>query len=466
MSTNTENKLFLKASEKIAFDETHRNKLKFNIGRYDDAVIKGKQIYSNIDVARDRAGFIKYKVINNLDNYLIEFEDNFTANGGKIIWAQNSNEALSKILEIVKNHDISSAVKSKSMTTEEIELNDSLEKANIEIVETDLGEFIVQQAGQKPYHIVTPAMHMSKEDVAKLYNKKFSTPIELNPTELTLYTRKLLREKFVNSDLGVSGANFLIADTGSIAVTENEGNAMLTMSFPKVHIAIAGIEKIIPRLEDLDLFWPLLATNGTGQPMTAYNSIISGPRKSNEKDGPESMYLILLDNGRVNLLKEERQRQALSCIRCGACLNTCPVYKNIGGHTYNTTYSGPIGAVITPHMQGFKNFKHLSFASTLCGKCTTVCPVKIPLHELLLVNRNHAIKNGFFTFFEKQSINISSMALSSRKKLDMFSGGTKNILMKMTVAKTWGPRRNLPEIAPKSFSELWKEKNKDLEDRE
>ncbi len=462
MSTNNENKIFLKASEKIAFDEKHREKLRFNIGRYDTAVEKGKQVYINHEIARDRAGYYKYKVINELDNYLIEFEDNFTANGGKIIWAQDSQEALNRILEIVKNHGISSVVKSKSMTTEEIELNSALEKADIDVVETDLGEFIVQQAGQKPYHIVTPAMHMSKEDVAELYNKKFDTPIDLNPTELTLYTRKLLREKFVNADLGVSGANFLIADTGSIALTENEGNAMLTMSFPKVHIAIVGIEKIIPKLEDLDLYWPLLATSGTGQPMTAYNSIISGPRKGNEKDGPESMYLILLDNGRVNLLKEERQRQALSCIRCGACLNSCPVYKNIGGHTYNTTYSGPIGAVITPHMRGFKKFKHLSFASSLCGKCTTVCPVKIPLHELLLVNRNHAIKNGYFTYFEKQSINISSRALGSRKMLDMLSGGTKNTLMKMTVAKAWGPRRDLPKMAPKSFSELWKEKNKEV----
>ena len=208
MSSSNENKLFIKASEKIAFDETHRAKLKFNIGRYDIAVGKGKKVYSNLDVARDRAGFHKYKVINELDNYLIEFEDNFTANGGKIIWAQNSEEALNKILEIAKSHDVKTAVKSKSMTTEEIELNTALEKSDIEIVETDLGEFIVQQAGQKPYHIVTPAMHMSKEDVAELYNEKFETPIDLNPTELTLYTRKLLREKFVNADLGVSGANF------------------------------------------------------------------------------------------------------------------------------------------------------------------------------------------------------------------------------------------------------------------
>lgn len=458
MKKSIENNSFLKASEKIAFDEIHRDKIKFNIGRYDTAVDKGQKNYSNIEIARERAGFFKYKVINELDRYLIEFEDNFINNGGKIIWAQNSDEALSQIIKIAKDHNVKTAVKSKSMTTEEIELNGALEKEGIDVVETDLGEFIVQQAGQKPYHIVTPAMHMSKEDVALLYNEKFNTPKNLTPEELTLYTRNLLREKFTDADLGITGANFLIADTGSIALTENEGNGMLSMSFPKVHIAIAGIEKIIPKFEDLDLYWPLLAAHGTGQPMTVYNSIISGPRKNNEIDGPENMYLILLDNGRTNLLKEERQRQALSCIRCGACLNACPVYKNIGGHTYDTTYSGPIGSVITPYMQGFKKYKHLSFASSLCGKCTTVCPVKIPLHELLLVNRNHAVKNGYYTFFEKQSINISSKVLGSRKLLNMLSGNTKNKLMNLTVAGTWGPRRDLPEIAPKSFNQLWKER--------
>ncbi len=461
MKSSIENNSFLSNSEKIAFDEQHRSKIKFNMSQYYTAVEKGKSIFSDLDVARERAGYYKYKVINELDRYLIEFEDNFISNGGKIIWAQNSDEALAEIKKITEKHNIKSAVKSKSMTTEEIELNKALEKDGIDILETDLGEFIVQQAGQKPYHIVTPAMHMSKEDVAKLYNEKFNTSEDLTPEELTNYTRDLLRQKFTSADLGITGANFLIADTGSIAVTENEGNGMLSMSFPKVHIAIAGIEKIIPKLEDLDLYWPLLATHGTGQPMTVYNSIISGPRKSDEEDGPENMYLILLDNGRTKLLKEERQRQALSCIRCGACLNVCPVYKNIGGHTYNTTYSGPIGSVITPYLAGIKKFKHLSFASSLCGSCTTVCPVKIPIHELLLINRNHSVKRGHHTFFEKQTIILSSRVLRSRKMLDLLSGGTKNKLMKMAISKSWGPRRELPEIATKSFSEQWKEMEKE-----
>jgi L-lactate dehydrogenase complex protein LldF len=459
VNASTIRKKFNKQAEKKAFDESHREKINFNISRYDEAVSVGKNSYKDLELARNRAGHIKYKTINELDKSLIEFESNFTKNGGKIIWARDANEALSEILKVVKKYNLKSAVKSKSMTTEEIGLNETLEKNGIETLETDLGEFIVQQAGEKPYHIVTPAMHMSKEDVAALYHEKFKTDTDLTPEELTLYTRKLLREKFQNADLGITGANFLIADIGGVAVTENEGNGILSMSFPKVHIAIAGIEKIIPFVEDLDLFWPLLATHGTGQQMTVYNSIVTGPKQNGEKDGPEQMYLVLLDNGRTKLLAEERQRQALSCIRCGACLNACPVYKNIGGHTYETTYSGPIGSVITPYLSDFNENKHLSFASSLCGKCTTVCPVKIPLHELLLVNRNDSIKKGSYTFMEKQSIVVSTRGMSSRKMMDLVGGKMKNTLASTFLKKTWGSRRDLPKFSDKSFNEQWKEKH-------
>ncbi len=457
---SVEHKMFLKKAEKTAFDKEHRKKIKFNISKYDNAVAKGQKIYKNLELARQRAGYTKYKVINGLEKYLIEFEDNFTNNGGKVIWAQDAAEAIQAILNIAVKQKVKKVVKSKSMTTEEIELNTALEKKGIESLETDLGEFIVQQAGQRPYHIVTPAMHMSKYDIAGLYHEKFNTDEKMTPEELTLYTRQLLRKKFTEADMGVTGANFLIADTGAIALTENEGNGMLSMSYPKVHIAIAGIEKIIPSLEDLDLFWPLLATHGTGQHMTVYNSIISGPRKSNEKDGPDEMYVILLDNGRSKLLKKERQRRALSCIRCGACLNACPVYKNIGGHTYNTTYSGPIGSIITPYMKDFKEFKHLSFACTICGACTEVCPVKIPLHELLLLTRDDSVRRGFYTFFDKATVKGSSMVLKSRKMLDMTGGNFKNKIVGLAAKKAWGPRRELPKFAEKSFSQQWKEKNK------
>ncbi len=450
---------FNKEAEKIAFDLIHRDKIKFNISKYDAAVVDGKKQYVDLEKAKQRAAFLKYKVINDLDKYLIQFEDNFSKRGGKVIWAQDSKEAVSEILKIVKKKSAKLIVKSKSMTTEEIDLNSALEKKKIEVLESDLGEYIVQLAGEKPYHIVTPAMHKSKEDIADLFHEKFDTPIDSSPEELTAYVRKLLREKFQNADIGMTGANFLIADPGAIALTENEGNGVLSMSFPKTHIVVVGIEKIIPSIKDLDLFWPLLASHGTGQNMTVYNSIVTGPKRKEEEDGPEEMYVVLLDNKRSTLLAEERQRRALSCIRCGACLNACPVYKNIGGYTYNTTYSGPIGSVINPYLLGMQDYKHQSFASSLCGKCSEVCPVKIPLHELLLVNRNESVKKGYTTRSEKLNIFTWQKTMLSRKKLNFFSGKKKTKLLKYFFKKQWGNRREFPVVQEKSFNILWKEKH-------
>ena len=342
------------------------------------------------------------------------------------------------------------------MTTEEIELNENLEKNHIESVETDLGEYIVQLAGEKPYHIVTPAMHKSKENVAELFNEKFDLPINSTPEEITYFVRKKLKDKFLNADAGITGANFLIADVGAIALTENEGNGFLSMSLPKIHIVIVGIEKIIPSINDLHLFWPLLAQHGTGQKLTVYNSVVLGPRQEGEVDGPEEMYVILLDNNRTELLAKKEQRRALSCIRCGACLNVCPIYKNIGGYTYDTTYSGPIGAVITPHLKGFEKYKHLSFASTLCGKCTEVCPVRINLHELLLENRNESVKLKLYDTSEKVVMFAWKNLMLHRKLIDFSSAKIKNIFLGKFFQKQWGSRRDLPKINEQSFHDWWK----------
>ncbi len=451
-------KEFTKKSQKKAFDQDHRKIIKFNMSRYNNAVIRGKKQYVNIELARKRAEAIKQRVINELDDYLIEFEGNFTARGGKVIWAPDAKDAIKEILSILKKYRAKNIVKSKSMTTEEIEFNEALKKKKIDSLETDLGEYIVQIADEKPYHIVTPAMHKSKENIAELFHEIFGTNKNSTPEELTAFVRDLLREKFTEADVGVTGANFIISDIGAIGLTENEGNGLMSISFPKVHIVIAGIEKVIPSIDDLDLFWPLLATNGTGQNITVYNSIISGPKQENEVDGPEEMYVILLDNNRTELLKHEIQRIALTCIRCGACLNACPVYKNIGGHTYGTTYSGPIGSVISPFMNGIREYKHLSFSSSLCGKCTDVCPVRIPLHDLLLYNRNYFVKNKYTTSIEKLSMYGYKKVMKKRSLLDMSSGGMKNFFMKTFVKNTWGPRRELPKVQPKSFNKLWKEK--------
>jgi len=449
-------KKFLKDAEKISFDLEHRRKIHHNISKYNVNVIKGKKQFIDLDLARKRAANLKHKILNDLDKYLIEFEVNFQKNGGKVIWAPTGKDAVREILNILKSLKATSVVKSKSIMTEELELNEILEKKKIDPIETDLGEFIVQLAGEKPYHILTPAMHKSKEDVAALFNRKFGLPEDSTPEQIAAFTRKYLRNKFGEAEAGITGANFLLADVGAICLTENEGNAMMSFSFPKVHIVIAGIEKLIPSINDLQLFWPLLATYGTGQKVTAYNSIIFGPAKEGESDGPEEMYVILLDNRRTDVLKQERTRRALSCIRCGACLNTCPIYRNIGGYTYSTVYTGPIGSVITPYLENMRDYKHLSYASSLCGSCTDVCPVNIPLHELLLVNRHKSIEMGLYTGGEKFVMRNMRKVLLSRNLMNM-RGGLKNALFKNFFASTWGPRRELPHLEARTFNKLWKE---------
>ncbi len=449
---------FLLDSEDRVFNKEHRRKLAFNILQYDKKVVDGKLQYDDFETARQRAAMLKWKVMENLDKYLTEFESNFTKRGGKVIWAQDADEAISEMMRIMKHAKAKTVVKAKSMTTEEIHVNEALTAENIESLETDLGEFIVQLRNETPYHIVTPAMHLSKEDVAKTFNEKFKLPLTSTPKEITAFVREKLREKYQIADVGITGANFLIADSGSVCVTENEGNALMSIAFPKIQIAIVGIEKIIPTLTDLDLFWPLLATHGTGQNITVYNSISTGPRQEGELDGPDEMYVILLDNGRTNLLAQQEQRQALSCIRCGACLNGCPIYKGVGGHAYGSTYSGPIGSIITPHYKGMEEFKHLSYASSLCGKCTEVCPVKIDLHKLLLYNRRDSVEQKLNPFSEKFIFTIWKKAMLNRNLMNGGGSRIKNFFLRNFFRSKWGERRELPEVAPKSFNEMWKSK--------
>lgn len=449
-------KKFLKDAERVSFDLEHRHKLYHTISKYHAAVEKGKLQFSDLETARKRAANLKHKILNDLDKYLIEFEVNFEKNGGKVIWAPTQKDAVREILNILKRVKAKSVVKSKSIISEELDLNEILEKKKIEPIETDLGEFIVQIAGEKPYHILTPAMHKSKEDVSALYHEKFGLQEDSTPSQITDFTRKYLRNKFGEAEAGITGANFLLADAGAICLTENEGNALMTFSFPRVHIVVAGIERIIPSINDLQLFWPLLATSGTGQKMTAYNSIVFGPRKDKESDGPEEMYVILLDNSRSDVLAPERTRRALSCIRCGACLNACPVYRNIGGYTYSSVYTGPIGSVITPYLETMKDYKHLSFASSLCGNCTEVCPVHIPLHELLLVNRKESVELNLASSGEKFVMRSMKKVLLSRNLMNM-GGGMKNILFRRFFSSAWGPRRELPKLQAKTFNRLWRE---------
>ena len=448
---------FIAKSAIKANDLEHRRKINFNIGKYNEKVPEGKEQFTDVHLARERAKNIKWRAIETLDQQLENFELNFTKRGGKVIWAEDATQAIEEVIKICKEKNCKKLVKSKSMVTEEVHLNSELEKNGIESVETDLGEYIQQLDGEAPYHIVTPAMHKNKEDVAKLFHEKLGTPINLSPEQLTLVARDILREKYVEAEIGVTGANFIISDIGAIAITENEGNARLTCAYPKTHIVIVGIEKVIPSLTDLGLFWPLLSTFGTGQKVTVYNTIVTGPKQSNELDGPEEMYVILLDNGRTNILENPKQRESLYCIRCGACLNACPIYKNIGGHAYGATYSGPIGSVITPNLQGMDDFKHLSYASSLCGACTEVCAVKINLHELLLDNRQESVKQGLNSFAEKAAWKLWKIASLNRKMMSLGNGNLKNKVVN-GLFKGWKENRSDLEFSKKTFNEMWKER--------
>ncbi len=450
---------FMAKSTVKAADKEHRRKINFNIGKYNAVVPQGKQQFTDVNLVREKAKNLKWKAIDTLDKQLENFESQITKRGAKVIWAETAEQALEEIGKICKAKNCKTLVKSKSMVTEEIHLNHFLEENGIESVETDLGEYIQQLDGEPPYHIVTPAMHKSKEDVAKLFAEKLGTSPKATPQELTLVARAVLRKKYVQAEVGVTGANFIIADIGGIAVTENEGNARLSCAWPKTHIVIAGIEKVIPAMTDLGLFWPLLSTFGTGQKITVYNTIINGPRQPGETDGPDEMYVILLDNGRTNILENPKQRESLYCIRCGACLNACPVYKNIGGHAYEATYSGPIGSVITPHLKGMGDWKHLSYASSLCGNCTEVCAVRINLHELLLENRHEAVQGGYSSFAERTAWKMWRMAMLRRSWMNMAGGSTKNWVVN-SMLKGWKETRGKMEFPKKSFNQMWREKKR------
>ncbi len=452
-------KLFKRDAAEKAFDLKHRKTINFNIGKYLDALERGKAQYESLEAAKELASEVKKEALLNLDYYLQQFSDTFERNGGKVYWAYDAEEANHYILKILQQEQAQIIVKSKSITTEELRLNELLEKKRYDVYETDLGEFIVQVAGERPYHIVTPAMHKSKEDVARLFHEHFDTPADATPEEMTMFVRKFLRDKFIRADVGITGANFLLPDIGGISITENEGNGLLTASFPRVHIAIVGIEKVIPSVKYLSLFLPLLATHGTGQYMSVYNTIYTAAGM-NDTDGPEKMYVILLDNGRSDLYAEEETNIALSCIRCGACLNVCPVYQNIGGYTYEVPYTGPIGSIISPYYEGIKEYKHLSFACTLCGKCTETCPVKIPLHELLVLNRKKFVEREGDNFVWEKGMKFYEFLMSDRKHLDMVNGSVKNVAVQTFGKNALGDKKEPPRFAKYSFAKLYEKQKK------
>jgi L-lactate dehydrogenase complex protein LldF len=411
---------------------------------------------------RTHANALKRHAIEHLDTYLEQLETNVVAHGGKVIWCRDATEVADFVLNLAKERQARLIVKSKSMTTEEIHLNERLEHHGLEPVETDLGEYIIQLRHERPYHIVAPALHLTRYDVADVFTEKLGLPHETEIEKQTMTARGLLREKFLAADIGITGANFLVADSGAVVLVENEGNARLTTSAPKIHIAVAGIEKIIPRAQDLGVFLKLLGRSATGQPLTVYTSVLSGPKRKGEIDGPDEFYLVLLDNGRTKLIADEGKRQSLYCIRCGACLNICPVYRKIGGHSFPWAYSGPIGAIISPQFLGVDHTPKLPFASSLCGACADVCPVKIDIPQVLLDLRSEVKKKPLehlaFRFFAWLMTHPRIYRMSARWGVRFLRFPA--LLRFVPPAQAWLSQRDLPTPPAKSFTDLWKAREK------
>lgn len=454
-------------AKRITADLRHRATIQTAMGKYELVRDQRKHWFQDWEGARTLAARTKYEAVNGLDAHLLQFTRKLEARGTKVHWAGTGAQACAIILDLLQARRARVVVKSKTMTSEEIHLNDALARAGVEVVESDLGEFIVQLRGEPPYHLVFPAMHLTRDEIKEVFAKRLHDAPSNDPEELTMVARRQLRQKYLQADVGITGANFAIAETGMISITENEGNARLTAALPRTMITLMGIEKILPRYADLALFLPMLAVMGTGQALTCYNTMYGGPRQPGEADGPEEFHVVLLDNRRTLVLADVEQRDALGCIRCGACLNVCPVYRNVGGHTYGTVYGGPIGSVLTPHLRGLQEWKHLSYASSLCGACTETCPVGIDIHHHLLRNRRNASapKTGkpdawqrlLFKLYAATAARPAFWRLATRfgRFAQRFHGLVKGGAL--DPVRAWTGTRELPPIARQSFREWWKE---------
>ena len=408
----------------------------------------------NWEQLRSQARAIKDEVLLHLDRYLEEFVRNAEGRGAKIHWARDAAEANAIICKLATEHRARIVVKSKSMTTEETHLNTALEAAGMQVVETDLGEYIIQLAEETPSHIIAPAIHKTRGQIAELFTAELGMPPTDDVAQLTSTARATLRDRFAAADVGISGVNFGIAETGTIVIVENEGNIRLTTSLPRTHIAVMGIEKVVPRFSDLDVFLKLLPRSGTGQKLTTYQSFITGTKRHGTDEGPDELHIVLLDNGRSRMLAHPVTRQSLACIRCGACLNACPVYQQIGGHAYGSVYQGPIGAVITPQLMGIEKTSQLPYASSLCGACREVCPVKIDIPRLLLHLRGE-ITSRKGSFGERLTFKLWAKVMISPTlyKLSAIAGRLMQRIV--PISRAWTRGRDLRPIESKSFHDLW-----------
>jgi len=419
---------------------------------------------ADLEETRNAAATIRDRVLNNLEHWLLQFEQQATARGAIIHWAETGDDVNRIVAEIAAQHGVKTAAKSKSMVSEECGLNDALEQAGVSVMETDLGEYILQLAHEAPSHIVAPVVHKNKEEIADLFAEKHHTPRKTDIAELCREAREVLRPAFLNADMGISGGNFLVAETGSVLIVTNEGNGRLVTTLPRVHVAITGIEKVVPTLEDVTTLLRLLPRSATGQSITNYVSVLTGNKNNEDHDGPEHFHIILLDNGRSSLIGSEMQ-EMLRCIRCGACMNHCPVYQNIGGHAYGWVYPGPMGSILTPLLGGIEKSPDLPNASTFCGACAAVCPVKIPLPDLLRKLREKQMQLGMKSRRETFALKTWAWlalrphlyALATRIGVRMMRamGDKNNLIHTLPGASGWTDGRDFPAPSGQTFRELY-----------
>ena len=424
------------------------------------------------EALQDKGRAIKAHTLDNLAYYLEMVERNVIASGGHIYFARDAEAASNYVVNLAKERGIELVIKGKSMVSEEMALNHRLEEEGIEPVETDLGEYIVQLAEETPFHIIAPAIHKSRGEVSELFVEKLNVPMYDNIEDLTREARDQLRQKFVDAGMGITGANFIVAETGTVTLVTNEGNGRMCTSMPKIHVAITGMEKVVPSIEDLGLFLRLLIRSATGQRISSYVTTVTGPRGEDEVDGPEEFHLVIVDNGRSKMLADPNLREALYCLRCGACLNACPVYRKVGGHAYGWVYPGPIGAIVSPMLTNLSEAKDLPYASTLCGAWKEACPVKINIPRMLLYLRKELTQGE--TYPEHKSVSMAEstavkgwrasvsssfmMRLSNLGgrllQLPFVRGGRIDRLP--SPLSGWTKHRKFPAIASKPFRTRWK----------
>ena len=433
----------------LAFDEEHWQKINYNTGCYEKRFVNSQENYRNVELEKQRAYLLRNKSLMNIEKLLVDFETHFKDHGGQVLWARDVDDAQEMIWELVNKRDIHGITRSNSVVLDEIELDDFLAEKNVKLYESSVSRYILKVIGKPPYHPVYPTMNLSAEEINGILNERYKLKPYSTPKQMVNFIRHQVNQQLSKAQVCITGANFLLSDVGGVVMTENEGNILKSCAAAKIHIVVAGIEKVVPSIEDLSILLPLSSAHAIGHGMTSINSITTGP--SNGK-GPEQMVVILLNNGRSELLGNEIIRQSLSCIHCGACISVCPIYKNIGGYAYGTPYIGPIGTVMTPLMYGLEKNQHLTSLCSLCGRCTEVCPVKIPIDDLIIENRrlvaSERIGNAKFEALVKTMIGHCK----SRKKMDC-AQWLKKMEIKQLVSKSAFTKRTMPELAPKSFNQ-------------